>query len=80
SAITLRSGKVLEEQPLKPSKRDLEKEILKDGSVSQTVQPPEISRSQEEIKILPSFPGRFAKSIIQEQEKEIHVNLIISIT
>nr|GEY31528.1 hypothetical protein [Tanacetum cinerariifolium] len=71
SAITLRSGKVLEEQPLKPSKRDLEKEIVKEGSVSQTVQPPEMSRSQEEIRILPSFPGHFAKSIIQEQEKEI---------
>nr|GEX31470.1 DNA-directed DNA polymerase [Tanacetum cinerariifolium] len=30
-----------------------------------------MNRSQEEIKILSSFPGRFAKSIIQEQEKEI---------
>ncbi|GJT37753.1 DNA-directed DNA polymerase [Tanacetum coccineum] len=71
SAITLRSGKVLEEQPLKPSKRDLEKEIVKEGLTSQTDQPQETIRSQEEIKIPPPFPGRFAKSRKQEQEKEI---------
>ncbi|GJU34504.1 uncharacterized protein Tco_1182858 [Tanacetum coccineum] len=71
SAITLRKGKVLEEQPLKPSKRDLEKEIVKESSTSKTDQPQETSRSQVEIKILPPFLGRFAKSIKQEQDKEI---------
>ncbi|GJU04989.1 uncharacterized protein Tco_1121419 [Tanacetum coccineum] len=62
---------VLEEQPFKPSKRDLEKEIVKEGSTSQTDQPQETSRSQVEIKIPPPFPGHFAKSKKQEQEKEI---------
>ncbi|GJS57233.1 uncharacterized protein Tco_0652017 [Tanacetum coccineum] len=71
SAVTLRSGKVLEEQPLKPSKRDLEKEIVKEGSTSQNDQPQETNSPQDEIKILPPFPGRFAKSKKQEQEKEI---------
>ncbi|GJX60009.1 uncharacterized protein Tco_0291399 [Tanacetum coccineum] len=33
--------------------------------------PQETTISQDEIKILPPFPGRFAKSIKQEQEKEI---------
>nr|GEZ29608.1 hypothetical protein [Tanacetum cinerariifolium] len=41
-------------------------------SVNNTKQnPQEMSISQEEIKILPPFPGRFAKSIKQEHEKEI---------
>ncbi|GJS32398.1 DNA-directed DNA polymerase [Tanacetum coccineum] len=71
SAITLRSGKVLEEQPLKPSKRDLEKEIVKEGSVSQTLQPQETNRPLDDIKILPPFPHRFSKSRKQEQEKKI---------
>ncbi|GJT45219.1 DNA-directed DNA polymerase [Tanacetum coccineum] len=69
--VTLRSGKVLEEQPLKPSKRDLEKEIVKEGSTSQNDQPQETNSPQDEIKILPPFPGHFAKSRKQEQEKEI---------
>ncbi|GJW62742.1 uncharacterized protein Tco_0112077, partial [Tanacetum coccineum] len=71
SAITLRSRKVLKEQALKPSKRDLEKEIVKEGSTSQNDQPQETNSPQDEIKILPPFPGRFAKSRKQEQEKEI---------
>ncbi|GJS83976.1 uncharacterized protein Tco_0750517 [Tanacetum coccineum] len=62
SAVTLRSGKVLEEQPLKPSKRNLEKEIVKEGSTSQNDQPKETNSPQDEIKTLPPFPGRFAKS------------------
>ncbi|GKB30614.1 uncharacterized protein Tco_0870015, partial [Tanacetum coccineum] len=33
--------------------------------------PQETTIPQDEIKILPPFPGRFAKSIKQEQEKEI---------
>ncbi|GJV76998.1 DNA-directed DNA polymerase [Tanacetum coccineum] len=71
SAITLQSGKVLEEHALKPSKRDLEKEIVKEGSTSQNDQPQETNSPQDEIKILPPFPGRFAKSKKQEPEKEI---------
>ncbi|GJW59369.1 DNA-directed DNA polymerase [Tanacetum coccineum] len=71
SEITLRSGKVLEEQPHQPSKRDLEKEIMKEGSTSQTHQSQETTSPQDEIKIPPPFPGRFAKSRKQEQEKEI---------
>ncbi|GJT71450.1 DNA-directed DNA polymerase [Tanacetum coccineum] len=71
SAVTLRSGKVFEEQSHQPSKRDLEKEIVKEGSMSQTDQPQETTRPQEEIKIPSPFPGCFAKSRKQEQEKEI---------
>ncbi|GJT13318.1 DNA-directed DNA polymerase [Tanacetum coccineum] len=71
SAITLRSGKVLEEQALKQSKHDLEKEIVKEGSTSQNDQPQETNNLQDEIKILPLFPGRFAMSRKQEQEKEV---------
>ncbi|GJR27480.1 uncharacterized protein Tco_1103712 [Tanacetum coccineum] len=70
-AITLRSGKVLEEQTHKPSKRDLEKEIVKEGSTSQTDQPQEMTRPLDDIKILPPFPDRFSKSRKQEQEKKI---------
>ncbi|GJY99791.1 DNA-directed DNA polymerase [Tanacetum coccineum] len=57
SAVTLRSGKVLEEQSHQPSKRDLEKEIVKEDSMSQTDQPQETTRPQEEIKIPSPFPG-----------------------
>ncbi|GKE21516.1 DNA-directed DNA polymerase [Tanacetum coccineum] len=70
-AITLRSGKVLEEQTHKPSKRDLEKEIVKEGSTSQMDQPQEMTRPLDDIKILPPFPYRFSKSRKQEQEKKI---------
>ncbi|GJU56476.1 uncharacterized protein Tco_1230190 [Tanacetum coccineum] len=59
SAITLRSGKVLEEKPHKPSKRDLEKEIVKEGLTSQTHQPQETTNPHDEIKIPPPFLGRF---------------------
>ncbi|GKB80872.1 DNA-directed DNA polymerase, partial [Tanacetum coccineum] len=62
---------VLEEQTFKPSKRDLEKEIVKEGSTSQNDQPQETNSPQDEIKILRPFPGHFAKSRKQEQEKEI---------
>ncbi|GJS80309.1 DNA-directed DNA polymerase, partial [Tanacetum coccineum] len=71
SAITLQSVKVLEEKTHKPSKRDLEKEIVKEGSTSQTNQLQEMTRPLDEIKIPPLFPGCFAKSRKQVQEKEI---------
>ncbi|GKB66149.1 uncharacterized protein Tco_0927561, partial [Tanacetum coccineum] len=51
SAITLRSGKVLEEQPLKPSKRDLEKEIVKEGSSKKQEQEKEILETFRKVEV-----------------------------
>ncbi|XP_071708954.1 uncharacterized protein [Rutidosis leptorrhynchoides] len=70
-AITLRSGKVLE-QPHEASKRELEKEFVIEESTSQNVQPKEQTSPQtQELKIPPPFPNRLARSKKEEHQKEI---------
>ncbi|XP_071727156.1 uncharacterized protein [Rutidosis leptorrhynchoides] len=68
SAITLRSGKRLNE----PSDRELKKELISEGLMSQKVPTETASKHvQDEIVIPPPFPARFAKSKKEQEAREL---------